>query len=308
VQAVAAPLVQRVDSTTQRLVEHVLSVAERIVGLAQPIDGAVAPVERAVTGLITLPSAPPEGPTVAPFVQPEPVVRSTQRLTHYPATGDRAVHKRPIGAHEQSLRSEADADRALDSTQPSAHMDASRQPHQFQIGSASWRLADGSPERRHPSGASSLQITEVVTPAGFDQQPTHLSEWTRFLAAHSLLLDDALDDPIGFQHGNPADSVTPAHHSSAHRAATTIESMWATAAARAPLPFNRAEPFSHLPIGATPAPATASGSISLSGGGSQGGAPPMLADLSLAATWRPLWRQARLRPTGIVLPSLAPPG
>jgi len=63
-----------------------------------------------------------------------------------------------------------------------------------------------------------------------------------------------------------------------------------------------------VPQSALPPPVSAPASLLLGTAGSAGAAPPILAFLSLAAAWHTLWLVAGVRPAGITLPSLAPPG
>ena len=71
-----------------------------------------------------------------------------------------------------------------------------------------------------------------------------------------------------------------------------------------PLPPNP-HPLAPLRVGEDPIlPATAPASIAFSSAGTT----PLLAALNLLASWSALWLLALVRPPGICLPSLAPPG
>jgi hypothetical protein len=74
---------------------------------------------------------------------------------------------------------------------------------------------------------------------------------------------------------------------------------------------------SPLPLAPRPAPlrvdlpampTTAPSSMGLSNAGLGGSTPAVLVGLNLLASWRALWLLAKVRPAGICLPSLAPPG
>jgi hypothetical protein len=67
-------------------------------------------------------------------------------------------------------------------------------------------------------------------------------------------------------------------------------------------------PSAPTPIASDTAAGGAPGGTLASTGGPPGAASPLFASLSLVAVWRAFWLAASTRPTGIVLPSLAPPG
>jgi hypothetical protein len=70
------------------------------------------------------------------------------------------------------------------------------------------------------------------------------------------------------------------------------------------------EPWASGPLNSdTPGvPATAPASVGPVGGGLSGSTPALIGALNLWAFWRALWLLAKVRPPGVCLPSLAPPG
>jgi len=63
-----------------------------------------------------------------------------------------------------------------------------------------------------------------------------------------------------------------------------------------------------LRVGGSSLPVTLPASIGFSSAGLSGSTPLVVGALSLVSSWRALWLLAMVRPVGICLPSLAPPG
>jgi hypothetical protein len=153
----------------------------------------------------------------------------------------------------------------------------------------------------------------VAEQAASSSQPPNVQPWNALLAAQSLGIDDG-ESVAGVTHEHDAawpGSFTPLRYRAAQDAfgssiAVRIE------APTQPLPMSPGAPLTLIPgisgISPPPSPGPTSGSVSTSTNGPPGAAAPLLAGLALLQAWRSLWRSAALRPDGIVLPSLAPPG
>jgi hypothetical protein len=297
-QAAADPIVELVESATAPVVDQVQSLTE-------PMDGAIAPVLVDVSDVIGVASESPAEPIVTVLSEPGTADRQTQPQMFV------AAEREPARSNHWSEHHASPTQGEYDTVAPSAYpvrgatdnstSHRSTQPQRHErLSSVSVNKPVG--QRAQP-GKFAIKETEAGIPARVDPQLTNPSEWPRLFAAHLLAFNDRADELSGLRHNSRASL-----HLITTYPPTAIEA-WRTGATRhVPAPYNPAYPGSQLPAGAIPAPATASGSISLSGAGSHGGAPPLLADLALATAWRPLWHQATLRPTGIVLPNLAPPG
>ncbi len=72
-------------------------------------------------------------------------------------------------------------------------------------------------------------------------------------------------------------------------------------------PRNNGAPGAVL-VGGSSLPATVPATIGLANGGLGGSTPLVVGALNLVSSWRALWLLAMVRPVGICLPSLAPPG
>jgi hypothetical protein len=83
----------------------------------------------------------------------------------------------------------------------------------------------------------------------------------------------------------------------------TISAVQPGVAPAAPAPAHQTP----APLGA-PAASAAPATLSFAGGEQPGAATALLAAVCLLAVWATLAQQAKLRPAGVVLPSLAPPG
>jgi hypothetical protein len=296
-QAAAGPIVEQVEMVAAPVIDQVQSLTE-------PIDGAVALIQRDVSDVIGIPSVLPGEPIVAVLSEPGAADRPAQPQTAEPAEREPARgnyrwerQSSPTQGEYETLAASANLVRSA-AKASAGH--GSTQPQRLDVQSADILNRPTTP-RAQPRQVLGVP-TEADKPAQVEQF-THPSEWARLFAAHLLAFDDLADELRGLRHTSQASiRLTPAH------GATAIEAWLTRSTPSAPAPYTPANPSSQLPVGATAAPASTSGGISLSGGGSHGGAPPLLADLALATAWRPLWHQATLRPTGIVLPNLAPPG
>jgi hypothetical protein len=280
-----------VESVTELAIEPVLSVADSIVATVTPVEG--------------LSGQPTDYPVLAPL----PLVRLVESPPAANVAPGSAAGQTLVPASDEAIFAEVDVANVDATTGPmldAVERSAIHASPRRELRPADNRLADQAPEQR-PDSSPIVDLTaEPMAPAEFDTLLSHPEQWTRLFATQSLVLDQPIAAPSRFR-VNPTRSDATLPRSAAPLAAN-IERARLKPAQGTPSPFDPAQPLSPLMDGATPAPATAPGGISQSGGGAQGGASPLLATLSLTTAWRPMWRLGDVRPTGIVLPSLAPPG
>jgi hypothetical protein len=149
-------------------------------------------------------------------------------------------------------------------------------------------------------------------PTEISSQPTNPSQWSVVLAARSLTLDDdeqaVSTAVIAASPAFPRSTSFAANYVGVHGLRRSLRVQIEPSSDSLP-----AAPWPPAPVhsdvaSAASTPAPAPGSAYSSGNGPAGVASPLFASLALLAAWRALWLAASLRPSGIVLPSLAPPG
>jgi hypothetical protein len=153
----------------------------------------------------------------------------------------------------------------------------------------------------------------VAEQAASSSQPPNAQPWNALLAAQSLGIDDG-ESVAGVTHERdaawPGSFMTLRYRAAQDAFGSSIAVR--IEAPTQPLPMSPGAPLTLIPgisgISPPPSPGPTSGSVSTSTNGPPGAAAPLLAGLALLQAWRSLWRSAALRPDGIVLPSLAPPG
>jgi len=265
---VAGPIVESAEPAAEPIVETVQPVVEPIVDVTETIIEKAEPIAAAVQ------------PLDEPIVEVAAPVRAPAPRTHTARVADRHFDPTPVATAPASIAVAVTTDL----------VEPPRTPVEDRPVVSEWIpiIIDTAPSE---AATTATNLDELSAPVVQTTSPLSIESFAPIPSGTVF--------PVGC-----CAPLTPALSQGEREKASYLAPQTSSPARLTPAPITTDPTPPATTAPATTAPAT----VSVSGAGPPGAAPPVLASFGAAAAWHAAWLLARLRPVGIVLPNLAPPG